>query len=266
MIGKLEMDRVAFTIIQNGLHHLKHNDYYKFILDNFSYWVVIEGASGNNGSTTWCNSFPSDLHNNGKSIDGTNEFLIDLSKKYKNIIHISPSGIWNSKDDQINAGIRKIKEITNKCFLWEIDVDEQWNINQIEYAEKMLLKSNAKTGCFLCDYYVGKDLIAIGEWGEGLLLPYRRLWNWSGELFETHEPPRLKGGNGVGILVHTKFKHYAMFFEKDVKFKDKWYGGHNGIYERWLELQKEKMFPQHINKLLGENMRWAKTNTKIVRI
>lgn len=260
------MDRVAFTIIQNGLHHLKHNDYYKFILDNFSYWIVVEGASSNNGSTHWCNTFPPEFHNNGKSIDGTNEFLTELSKTYKNLIHITPSGIWYSKDEQVNVGIRRLKEITNKCYLWEIDIDEQWNIDQIKYSEDALFKTNAKMGCFLCDYYVGKDLLAIGEWGEGNLLPYRRLWNWNGELFTSHEPPNLDGGNGLGVLIHTKFKHYSMFFEDDVKFKDKWYVGHNGMYERWLNLQKEENFPQSIRRLLGVDMRWARTNTTIVRI
>jgi len=260
------MDRIAFTIIQNGLHHLKHNNYYDFILKNFKYWVVVEGASANTGSTSWCKPYPDDYHNNGKSIDGTNEFLNQLKLKYSNLIFIEPTKLWKNKDEQINKCIQEIKKITNRCFLWEIDIDEQWTIEQIKQSEEILLKEQAKTGCFLCKYFIGPQLIVIGEWGEGLRLPYRRLWDWNGEYFETHEPPRLVGGNKKGILIPIKFNHYSLLFEQDVKFKNVWYSGQEGIYERWLKLQKTDINrPLHIKHLLGEKTHWGTSDTWIIK-
>ena len=72
-----KMKRIAFTIILNGLHHLKHNDYYLFLINNFDYWIIVDGASNNNGSTTWCNNMLDKYHNNGASNDGTIEFIKD---------------------------------------------------------------------------------------------------------------------------------------------------------------------------------------------
>ena len=262
------MDRFAFTIILNGLHHLKHNDYYKFILENFRYWVVVEGASGSTGSTSWCKSMDSKYHTNGFSTDGTSEFLQELSNKYPNLIYIKPDGMWGNKDIQVNKAVEEVRKITNKCFLWEIDIDEQWGLTSIELAENMLLTYQIKTGCFLCDYYVGKNLLARGQWGEGRFLPYRRLWNWRGEDFKSHEPPELMGdGRFVTMkLMPSRFSHYSMYFKQDVKFKDTWYSGHEGIYDRWLKLQDRKDFPIHISELLGRNTHWGNTNTMIVKI
>lgn len=255
--------RIALTIILNGLHHLNHNNYYKTIIDSIDHWVIVEGASDSTGSTSWCNKMPIGYHNNGYSIDGTTKFLKELAKNNKKVIYIEPVGIWKNKDVQINAGVSKIKEITDECYLWQIDIDEQWSSDQFNEAEKALDAHNAKTGCFLCDYYVGKNLIAKGQWGEGNALPWRRLWKWSGEDFESHEPPRLKGGNGKGILIPIRFKHYAYYFKEDVQFKDKWYTGHRGVYDRWKALQKQNNFPVHISALLGTNTHWGNTNTII---
>lgn len=257
--------RIAFTIILNGLHHLKHNDYYKLVPNIFDYWIIVEGASNNKGSTSWCRNMSSNYHNNGKSIDGTTEFLKNISKQYNNIVYIEPEKMWDSKDQQVNKAIEEIKKITNNCYLWEIDIDEQWSKDNIEQAEYTLKQHKGKTGCFLCNYYVGKDLIVKGMWGEGYALPYRRLWNWNGELFETHEPPKLVGGNGLGLLLPQKFNHYAYYFEEDVKFKNDWYSGHDGVYEKWKQLQVETKFPIHISKLLGISTHWGNTNTLIIK-
>lgn len=257
--------RIAFTIILNGLHHLQHNDYYKFLLTNFDYWVVVEGAVKNTGSTSWCNEIASEFHNNGKSVDGTNEFLQQLKTKYSNLIHIEPNGLWDNKDHQVNQAITAIQSLTKQCYLWEIDADEQWTLPEIQDAERQLTLNNAKTGCFLCDYYVGPNLIVKGAWGEGYALPYRRLWDWHGELFESHEPPRLVGGNGLGVLLTNRFNHYALYYEKDVLFKAKWYHGYEKLHERWLKIQTETKFPKHISELLGKDLHWGQTNSVIIK-
>ena len=56
--------RVAFTIILNGLRHLTHNHYYKTIIENFDYWVIVEGVSQPNDSTSWCKNLDLSFHKN----------------------------------------------------------------------------------------------------------------------------------------------------------------------------------------------------------
>lgn len=256
--------RVAFTIVLNGLHHLKHNDFYNKMAKMFDHWVIVEGVSLPNGSTSWCKHLDDKFHKNWLSVDGTTEFLRD--NYHPMVTHVlRHNNPWQSKDEQVNAAIdclynrRKIRE----GFLWQVDVDEQWTENDLHEAEMALVRNGGKTGCFHCDYYVGPDQIVKGQWGEGLIEPYRRLWAWQGESFEKHEPPTLKGKNGPGLLLKQRFKHYAYYFEQDVKFKEAYYQGYEGLYERWLKVQENRS-TMDISQLLGDKTWWSKTNTFII--
>lgn len=257
--------RVAFTIIHNGLHHLKHNNQYRKILDACDHWIVVEGAALSNGSTTWCKTFPNHLHRNGASIDGTREFLTELANSTPKLVYVPGDGFWESKDAQVNRAIHELKRITNLCFLWQIDADEHWTSQAMTDAERELVEKQAKAGAFRADCRVGKNLRAIGEWGEARTYGYTRLWNWSGEKFYCHEPPVIEGqiGKDPAMLSQT-FTHYNYYFEQDVLFKDMWYSGHEGIHERWSLLNSlpERFFPVHVSNLItGE---WGRTNTAIV--
>jgi len=255
--------RIAFTIILNGKKHLLHNNYYETLLDAFDKWVIVEGVAEPGGSTSWCKALPDKFHKNWLSNDGTTEFLNELQKKTNKLVVVRKNNSpWSSKDEQVNAAIDAIKRSTNKCFLWQIDIDEQWTKKDISSSEQYLKENNAKTGCFLCNFYVGKNLLAKGMWGEGRYLPYRRLWKWEGEEFKTHEPPTLKGKNGPGILIPIKFNHYAYYFEDDVIFKENYYSGYEGLHNRWNSIQNIHT-KTHISNLLGTNTWWANTNTVI---
>lgn len=256
--------RIAFTIVHNGLHHLKHNDQALNILKTCDWWVVVEGAAHSNGSTQWCKKFPSHLHKNGASIDGTREFLRDLSKTAKNLVYIPSNGFWESKDEQVNRAIKEVRKLTKKCHLWEIDADEQWTKEAMIAAERELDSIPDKAGAFQADCYVGKNLKAIGDWGEARTYGYIRLWKWSGEDFICHEPPLLEGAGKDAAMLKPRFKHYNYYFEKDVRFKDLWYGGHEGILERWelINSMPRQCFPMHISNLVTGA--WGRTNTAII--
>jgi hypothetical protein len=255
--------RFAFTIIFNGLHHLKHKDYYQFILDNFDHWVVAEGASLSNGSTSWCKKMPDEYHVNGHSVDGTLEFLKSLNNPKISIVETT--GFWNSKDDQVNSCIHKLKTKYDRGYLWEIDCDEQWTLEDINQSEFLLHDLNLKTASFPARSWLGPNLQARGEWGECVNGGYTRLWNWQGELFERHEPPTLQGGNGKQQMLPIYFDHYNYYFEQDVTFKDKWYSGHEGILSNWKRLQTlpNDVFPLHIGNFFSSG--WNRnTQTNIV--
>lgn len=219
----------------------------------FDAWVIVEGAAGNAGSTNWCGSPVEGYHNNGHSVDGTLEYIRSMERSADNVYTITKGGCWQSKDEMVNSATdfirREIRE--EPMYLWEVDVDEQWTLPDLRAAEKHLDAAGAKTGMFLANYFVGPNLIVKGEWGEGLLLPYNRLWNWNGQDFQKHEPPILEGGNEPSILLPQRFNHYAYAFEQDVRFKDLWYGGHRGILDKWKRLQElpAEAFPQDISAL-----------------
>jgi len=253
--------RIGFTIILNGLHHLKHNDYYKTLSKNLDYWVIVEGVALPTGSTSWCKELPADMHKNFLSNDGTTEFLDSIKSDKIRVIRPNNKA-WKNKDGQVNAAIAEIKTITNDCMLWQIDVDEQWTLQQMVDAETHLTNHNGKTGCFYCNYFVGPRQMAFGQWGEGKHEPYRRLWNWKGEDFETHEPPKLKGKNGPGLLLTQRFNHYAYYYPQDVKFKEKYYSGYEGLYQRWLNVQDNRDIIS-VKELLGLNTWWSSTQTYI---
>jgi hypothetical protein len=256
------MKRVAFTIILNGLHHLTHKNYFDTMSKNFDLWVIVEGVSSPGGSTSWCRNIDSSFHKDYLSNDGTTEFL-DKNKRDNIIVVRTTSDIpWSSKDEQVNAAISEIKKRYQKCFLWQIDIDEQWTLQQLIEAEQMLIKNKGKTGCFTCNYFVGRNQQVFGEWGECKYEAYRRLWNWEGEMFKTHEPPQLEGKNGPGLLLPQRFNHFSYYFESDVVFKEKYYGGYTGLYNRWKKVQSNKgTIP--IIELLGPDLRWSYTNTII---
>jgi len=239
--------RIAFTIILNGIHHLKHNDYGNVMPKMFDYWIIVEGAASNKGSTRWCKNILDEYHKDGKSIDGTIDYIKDLENKHNNIIFVESNGVWNSKDDMVNRAIDEVKKITDSCFLWQVDIDEQWDKQQIIKSERELIQKGASTGEFMVYQFLGEGLVAAGNHWAGN--PFIRLWDWNGEYFKSHEPPVLDNNNKNKILLSEKLKHYSFYFEQDVKFKDKWYTDHEGCYERWLKLKKETIFPIHITYL-----------------
>lgn len=256
--------KIAFSIILNGMHHLMHNDYYKTMLDNFDLWVVAEGASRSNGTTSWCKLMKEEYHKNGRSVDGTLDFLSSLTKN-SNFKCVTTDGFWHSKDEQVNAAITIIKSVVNKGTLFQVDIDEQWTKNALDLAEQELKDRKLRIGACLADCYVGKNLIAKGDWGELNPTGYIRVWDWKGELFSKHEPPVLDDGSGEFGTLQARFKHYNYYFEQDVKFKNDWYSGHEGIYERWKRINSlpDKDFPVHISNLITGN--WGQSNTLIIK-
>ena len=254
-----EQLRCAIIIVYNGLHHLQHLNFMGRMLDIFDHLIFVEGHAKPGGSTYWCNDLK---YQSAISTDGTREYLKEYESDRVHIVLRDKA--WSSKDEQFNAGIDKLREITDKCTLWQVDADEVWRKEQIE-ANELALESSV--GCVGFHHIIGKCqddlLLAEGKWGSGKV---NRVWRWEGQSFVTHEPPMMEG-QGVPQLLPEKFLHFSYYFEKDIEFKNKYYKGYGDLYKSWKELQgwKPSQFPCHIYRAFGRKSSIGRTNTRIVR-
>lgn len=258
--------RIAFTIVLNGLHHLKHNDYAEKLVNMVDYWIIVDGAAGNQGSSEWCKKMLCRYHKDGGSVDDTIGYLYELHTQNDNMVITLANGLpWPSKDEMVRYAIIKAVLLSSEAFLWQVDIDEQWTASQMRLAEEELMRAPGDTGMFLCDFYVGKDILAKGDWGEGNAFPYRRLWHWKGQQFKSHIPPILEGGNGKEVLLSQRFKHYAYYFEQDVEFKSNYYTGYEDILKNWKKIQDlpDEDFPLPASRLI--NNRWTRKNTQLIK-
>lgn len=243
--------RIAFTIIYNGIHHLNHNGFAEFMANNFDNWIVIEGLANAHGSTSWCKTLPIP----SRSTDGTHQFFEGFTKQHSNVIYYSPGTPWKSKDEMVNEAVKVVRLITDKCYLWQVDCDEQWTSEQLEYAEIQLDKQPNKAGAFQFTHYLcktddGHQLVGVGQWGSGF---NTRLFKWQGEKFISHEPPVIQNQGSVAQL-SPKYKHWSYYFWQDIQMKGMYYGGHEYIPTGWSFLKKGgHKYPLPLSALFGKN-------------
>lgn len=215
-------------------------------------WHISEGASMNRGSTAWCRPQSPRL-----SRDGTGEFLNSLRGHPR--VRIYQRQRWESKDEQINE---PLKFITEPCLLLQCDVDEMWTAEQLETLVGFF-NAYPDINCarFFCRYFVGPNMVITstdtygnkkGEWF--------RAWRFNpGQLFRTHEPPRLLGmTEQCATREQTKecglvFDHLAYVFEHQISFKGQFYGYPNAVAQ-WRRLQRAPKFPVK----LRDYLHWVK--------
>ena len=243
--------RYAFTIIYNGKHHLLHKDFAQRMVSMFDKWIIVEGFSRNGGSTAWCTS----IRPPAQSTDGTIETCQDLASQNptKVIFATSKTG-WSSKDEQVNKAIELLQG-NEPGWLWQVDADEHWTLDDLEGAENILEKDFKIAGGFqfyhyLCKDVDGRQLVGKGAWGDNIST---RLWWWQGQKFISHEPPKMVGQDGVRMLPQ-KYHHYSYYFEQDVEFKSKYYRGYRQVLSNWRDLQKRRFdYPIPAKTLLGSS-------------
>ena len=124
-----------FTIVLNGMPFIEYHLKAFSELDVPWHWHIIEGVAALNHDTAWSvasgGTITGDIHKNGLSIDGTSEYLDTIQKHYPENIFIyrkKPGFFWDGKKEMVSA---PLKNITEKCLLWQVDADELWTSTQI---------------------------------------------------------------------------------------------------------------------------------------
>lgn len=246
--------RVAFTITYNQLHQLKFRGFTEFMLANFDHWIVVDGLAGNKGSTSWCR----DLELNFKSTDGSIEYLKSFNSDKLHLIE--PTEKWESKDQMVNAAIEYLRGLTKYCTLYQVDSDEHHTIEGMARAERLLNGSTQKCVSLTPIHYVAHNRVAMGAWAAKT----NRIWKWKGEDFTSHEPAMIYG-QGKALAIPVSFNHYSYVFDKDVIFKEKYYG-YEGIYERWKAVEESEEEELPITALFPLPHPIGRSKTRLVKI
>lgn len=260
-----------FTIVLNGKPFI---DYHIDIFQQLPFkwhWHIVEGVADLKHDTSWSLSqggkISDRLHNQGKSNDGTTEYLDKLAQLYpENItIYRKPNGVfWDGKREMTNEPLFNIKE---ECLLWQIDADELWRVQQICQVRQLFIEHPDKTAAYYwCWFFVGQNLVITTRncYGETPQIEWLRTWRYKpGYVWFSHEPPRLVRplSNGqwqdiasINPFLHSEtekyglvFQHFAYVTEKQLQFKQFYYGYQNAVSE-WQLLQKQTHFPVLLNQ------------------
>ncbi|MEH2100139.1 MAG: class I SAM-dependent methyltransferase [Nostoc sp.] len=255
-----------FTIVLNGQPFIRyHIEIFKQLPFKW-HWHIVEGVAELKHDTSWSlnlgGSISDKIHDNGRSYDGTTEYLDKLTTQYPDNITVyrKPEGMyWNGKREMINEPLFNIHE---ECLLWQIDADELWKVEQIFSARQMFIDNPNKTAAYYwCWYFVGENLIISTRncYTQNPQQEWLRTWRYKpGSVWVAHEPPTLEepSANGqwhnvaaVNPFLHQEterhglvFQHFAYVTEEQLRFKEQYYGYRNA-FSHWKALQETTKFP-----------------------
>lgn len=268
-----------FTIVLNGEPFIRrHIEIFRQLPFKW-HWHIVEGVAELKHDTGWSIQFggkiTDEIHRNGLSNDGTTEYLNELAKQFPNNITIyrNPEGnFWDGKLEMVNAPLANLHE---ECLLWQVDVDEYWTFEQICTSHKMFIDQPEKTATYYtCNFFVGPELVVTtrNTYGNHTDYEWLRTWHYKpGDRWTTHEPPCLCRQNNSGQWIdlaeinpflHREseekklvFNHYAYVTEKQLRFKELYYGYANAV-KLWKTLQSVKTFPVY----LKDYFPWVRDN------
>ncbi len=271
-----------FTIVLNGEPFIRYHIQVLKQLPFKWHWHIIEGVAELKHDTAWSlklgGSISDEFHRNGRSYDGTTEYLDELEREYpENItIYRKPDGMfWQGKREMVNEPLYNINE---ECLLWQVDVDELWTVEQIFSARQMFIDNPEKTAAFYwCWYFVGEKLTISTRncYTQNPEQEWLRTWRYNpGAVWVAHEPPRLQEPllNGqwqdvaaVNPFLHHETEEYGLVFQlfayvtpEQLKFKEQYYGYRNAV-SQWEELQKQTQLPV----LLRQYFPWVGDDTMV---
>ncbi|MFK0730674.1 MAG: glycosyltransferase family 4 protein [Gloeotrichia echinulata HAB0833] len=271
-----------FTIVLNGQPFIRyHIEVFKQIPFKW-HWHIVEGVADFKHDTAWGlrngGHISDEIHKNGRSYDGTTEYLDELAQLYPDNITIyrKPENVfWDGKREMVNAPLANIQE---ECLLWQVDVDELWTLEQVCTARQMFIDNPEKTAAFYwCWYFVGEKLIITTRncYAQNPQQEWLRTWRFKpGGFWAAHEPPvlveTLPDGQYQNVaatnpFLHEEtekydliFQHFAYVTPKQLQFKEQYYGYKGAVYQ-WESLQNTNKLPVR----LQEYFAWVHDETRV---
>ena len=128
------------------------------------HWHVVEGVAALRHDTAWSTATGGrvldEIHRQGRSNDGTSEYLDDLARRFPDqvTVHRKPPGeFWDGKREMVNA---PLPSITEECLLWQVDADELWTVDQVvEMRQRFIAEPDRTAAHYWCWYFVGPDKV-----------------------------------------------------------------------------------------------------------
>lgn len=258
-----------FTIVLNGEPFIRYHEQMLLDLDCPWHWHVVEGVASLVKDTAWSvasgGHIPPEVHNRGKSNDGTTEYLDELKARYPNRVTIyrKPEDVfWDGKQEMVSAPIPNIQE---SCLLWQIDADELWTAEQVHTVRQKFIDHPERTAAyFWCNYYVGPDkgVSTRFNYAQNPKQEWLRVWRFEpGMKWDKHEPPVLAGYDADGEaydvgqkapFMHREmemcgavFDHFAYTTPEQARFKESYYGYAKAV-EQWQALQRVESGSGHL--------------------
>ncbi|WP_198375816.1 glycosyltransferase family 4 protein [Neoroseomonas rubea] len=270
----------VLTIVLNGEPFIRYHEQVLSRLPFRWHWHVVEGVAELRHDTAWSTAtggrIPEGLHREGRSIDGTSEYLDDLARRFPGQVTIyrkPPGEFWDGKREMVNA---PLPNITESCLLWQVDSDELWTVEQITaMRDRFLAEPTRSAAYYWCWYFVGPDRIASTRHGyaNNPAQEWLRTWRFRpGDTWAKHEPPTLvrpafDGGLPADIAalnpftqdeteaLGAVFQHFAYVTEAQLAFKESYYG-YAGALEKWRGLQAVQG-----SGFLADHFDWVKDRT-----
>lgn len=258
-----------FTIVLNGEPFIRYHEQMLLDLECPWHWHVIEGVASLVKDTSWSvaagGHIPPEVHDRGKSNDGTTAYLDELQARYPNKVTIyrKPDDMfWDGKQEMVDAPIPNIKE---PCLLWQIDADELWTAEQVHTVRQKFIDNPERSAAyFWCNYFVGseKGISTRYNYAQNPNQEWLRVWRFEpGMKWDKHEPPVLAGyrddgssydvGQQAPFLHHEMelcgavFDHFAYTTPEQARFKESYYGYTNAV-EQWRKLQDHQGGSGHL--------------------
>ena len=130
-----------FTIVLNGEPFIRYHETMLAQLPFRWHWHVVEGVAALRHDTAWSTAtggrVPDEIHRDGRSNDGTSEYLDDLARRFPGQVTIyrkPPGEFWDGKKEMVNA---PLPNITEECLLWQVDTDELWTVDQVSAMRRL---------------------------------------------------------------------------------------------------------------------------------
>lgn len=277
--GEARMPLHVFTIVLNGMPFLRYHIEMLKRLPIPWHWHVIEGVAALKHDTAWSVSrggyISDEVHIQGRSVDGTSEYLDELAREHPGRISIyrKPRGeFWDGKLEMVNAPLAAVPD---GALLWQIDADELWTVEQAVQLRELFLAEPGRTAAyFWCTYFVAPSLVVgtRNTYGNQGSIEWLRAFHFrAGCRWAAHEPPILQdaaGRNLAGLWPFRQeeteprglvFQHFAYADRSQLAFKESYYG-YLGAIEAWERLKAVQTFPV----MLRDHFPWVSDGAEVV--
>lgn len=246
-----------FTLVLNGMPFIRHHESVLRGLGVPWRWRIVEGVAELKGDTAWSlkngGRIPSMMTKNGLSMDGTTSYLDRLQRLYPRQIQVIRKKDGNSWPGKVAMACAGMTGIRDGDLLLQLDSDELWARSRLERLVKIFRsRSELQWARVPCRFFYGPALYAEGEnqYGNNQS-EWLRVWRYrKGDHWQSHEPPCLIRrdtgrpvteepglGRRESRALAFSFDHYAYATEKQVRFKEAYYGYRDAVC-RWREMQQ----------------------------